>query len=77
MTGQATPTVLVERAGLDSIQQAVSIGARKILPRAKDISIELIQAAHRADLKVVAWTVNEPAEMRALISNGVDGIISY
>jgi glycerophosphoryl diester phosphodiesterase len=68
--------LLVERAGLDSIQQAVSIGARQLLPRAERITPELIQAARRADLKVVAWTVNEPAEIRALIASGVDGIIS-
>ena len=68
--------LLLERPGLDSVQKAVSIGARQILPRAENITPELIQAARRADLKVVAWTVNEPAEMRALIANGVDGIIS-
>jgi glycerophosphoryl diester phosphodiesterase len=68
--------LLVERGGLDSIQQAISIGARQLLPRAEKITPELIQAARRADLKVVAWTVNKPAEMRALIEKGVDGIIS-
>jgi glycerophosphoryl diester phosphodiesterase len=68
--------MLVERAGLDSIQQAVSVGARQLLPQANRITPELILAARRADLKVVAWTVNEPAEMRTLIANGVDGIMT-
>lgn len=68
--------ILVERAGLDSIQQAVSVGARQLLPRANRITMELILAARRADLKLVAWTVNEPEEMRALIASGVDGIIT-
>jgi glycerophosphoryl diester phosphodiesterase len=68
--------LLVERAGLDSIQRAVSVGARQLLPRADGITPELIQSGRRADLKIVAWTVNEPAEMRTLAANGVDGIIT-
>jgi glycerophosphoryl diester phosphodiesterase len=68
--------LLVERAGLDSIQNAVAVGARQILPRANTITPELIRAARQSDLKLVAWTVNEPEEMRALAARGVDGIIS-
>ncbi len=68
--------LLVARAGLDSIESAVSLGARQLLPRADRITPKLIEAARRADLKIVAWTVNEPAEMQALIASGVDGIIS-
>jgi glycerophosphoryl diester phosphodiesterase len=52
------------------------VGARQLLPRANRVTPELIEAARRADLKVVAWTVNEPEEMRALIASGVDGIIT-
>jgi glycerophosphoryl diester phosphodiesterase len=68
--------LLVERAGLDSIQQAVSVGARQLLLRINKSNPELVMAARRADLKLVAWTVNDPGEMRALINGGVDGIIS-
>ncbi len=68
--------LLVERAGLDSIQHAVSVGARQLLARSNRITQELILAGRRADLKIVAWTVNEPEEMRTLASGGVDGIIS-
>ncbi|AKT52523.1 glycerophosphodiester phosphodiesterase [Arsenicicoccus sp. oral taxon 190] len=33
-------------------------------------------AAHRRGLKVVPWTVDDPATMQALIDNGVDGFIT-
>ena len=33
-----------------------------------------LRAAHRRGLPVTAWVVNEPAEMRRLIDEGVDGI---
>lgn len=41
-----------------------------------DASAERIAEAKRLGLKVVAWTVNEAADMASLIDRGVDGIIS-
>ncbi|HKZ43894.1 MAG TPA: glycerophosphodiester phosphodiesterase [Anaerolineales bacterium] len=35
-----------------------------------------IQAAHQRNLRVDAWTIDNPDEMRRLIDMGVDGIIS-
>jgi glycerophosphoryl diester phosphodiesterase len=35
-----------------------------------------VAAAHAAGLKVVPWTVDEPADMAALIDRGVDGLIT-
>ena len=36
----------------------------------------LVERAHRLDLKVHAWTINDEAEMRALVDMGIDGIIT-
>ena len=33
-------------------------------------------AARRRDLAVIAWTVNDPEDIRRLAALGVDGIIS-
>lgn len=45
-------------------------------PDARDLSPAAVAEAHAQGLTVVAWTVNEEAEMDALIAAGVDGIIS-
>jgi glycerophosphoryl diester phosphodiesterase len=45
-------------------------------PYARDLTPELIVEAHGLGLKVVVWTVNQPADMAHLIEMGVDGIIS-
>ena len=41
-----------------------------------EVTRESVQEAQALKLKVVVWTVNEPADMRRMIGLGVDGIIS-
>jgi glycerophosphoryl diester phosphodiesterase len=57
-------------------EQAVEIGARQLVLRGDLLTPNLLQEAHRRDIQVVCWTVNQPAHMRLLASAGVDGIMS-
>ncbi len=68
--------LLLDRLRADGIEVAVQIGARQLVPRYDMVTPELVEQAHRADLRVVAWTVNDPREMRRLIAAGVDGIMT-
>lgn len=45
-------------------------------PYSGDVTGEAVKEAQALGLKVVAWTVNDPAGMRRMIGLGVDGIIS-
>jgi glycerophosphoryl diester phosphodiesterase len=45
-------------------------------PYFADISPALVAKAHQLKLKVVPWTTNSEAEMRAVLDGGVDGLIS-
>src|SRR6201999_4273505 len=45
-------------------------------PYLRDLTPELVTESHALGLKVVVWTVNQPADMARLIEMGVDGIIS-
>jgi glycerophosphoryl diester phosphodiesterase len=67
---------LCEKPTTQLIEKAVALGVKQFLPRADRISPELIAAAHRVNLPVVVWTVNEIEDMQAVIALGVDGIIS-
>ncbi|MGW1345174.1 glycerophosphodiester phosphodiesterase family protein [Kribbella sp. NPDC002412] len=40
------------------------------------VTEEMVKSAHDAGLKVVPWTVDDPATMQSLIDKGVDGIIT-
>lgn len=56
--------------GIDALQIPERYGAIRVLSPA------LIAAAHREQVEVHVWTVNDPARMRELVAMGVDGIIT-
>jgi glycerophosphoryl diester phosphodiesterase len=60
----------------DTVARAVDAGVRTVLPRADRVTPDLVAEAKRHDLKVVTWTVNDPKQMKALIAEGVDGIMT-
>ena len=45
-------------------------------PYYKLVTANVVKEAHERGLKIIPWTVNEVPQMRALISMGVDGIIT-
>lgn len=54
----------------DCLQLPPRIGSLAVITPA------LVQAAHATGRQVHAWTVNDPAAMRALLDIGVDGIVT-
>jgi len=68
--------LLVDRGGPDLVKTAIDAGARQLCLRWDLVNRELVDRAHRADLHVVTWTVNDAGEMRSLIETGVDGIMT-
>jgi glycerophosphoryl diester phosphodiesterase len=67
---------LCDKPAADAVRRAVDTGARQLLPRSDYITRDLIEEAHKNDLKVVTWTVNDPARAKALVDIGIDGIIT-
>lgn len=58
------------------IPSAIEMKAHAIHPRCTRVTSKLLDAAHRAGLKVYTWTVNDTAEMLRLRDLGVDGIFT-
>ena len=67
---------LCEHPSNDLVERTVRAGARQLAPRGDLVTPALVDKAHQAGLQVVAWTINEPEQMRRLISAGVDGIMT-
>jgi glycerophosphoryl diester phosphodiesterase len=60
-----------------SVPRMVTAAAgRTWSPYFRDLSEGTLQEARRLGLKVIVWTVNEPALIRRMLDLGVDGIIS-
>jgi glycerophosphoryl diester phosphodiesterase len=67
---------LCEHPSNDLVERAVRAGARQLAPRGDLVTPSLVEKAHHAGLQVVAWTINEPEQMRRLIAAGTDGIMT-
>ena len=68
--------LLVEGENSDFVKSALDVGARQLCPRLDLVTRELVDQAHRSDLHVVTWTVNEAAKMNSVTHAGVDGIMT-
>ncbi len=68
--------LLSENSKTELPKVALGCGARQICPRADLLSALLVSEAHRTDLQVVTWTVNDREKMRAAVDLGVDGIMT-
>jgi glycerophosphoryl diester phosphodiesterase len=68
--------LLAEEATPDLVKMALDCGARQICPRFDLVTRQLVEEAHRVDLQVVTWIVNEREQMLAAIDMGVDGIMT-
>jgi glycerophosphoryl diester phosphodiesterase len=67
---------LCEHPSGDLVERTVRAGARQLVARGDLITPEVVDKAHHAGLQVVAWTINEPEQMRRLIATGSDGMIT-
>ncbi len=67
--------LLVGRRG-PAIGPARRVRAAILAPWHERITSRIVRQARKAELGVVAWTVNDPGDIRRMIALGVDGIMS-
>jgi glycerophosphoryl diester phosphodiesterase len=66
--------LILSGAPSDAAERALSLDADLVSLEAEHLDAEAVERCRRADLKVTAWTVNEPEQMRRVMESGVDGI---
>lgn len=71
-----TEPLHVSRSGGSVPRMVRAAGGAVWSPYHAETTREQVREAQALGLKVVVWTVNEPADMRRMIEWGVDGVIS-
>lgn len=66
--------VLVASRHIDPVAALVAAGARDLWQEVSFIDQELVERAHAAGAKVIAWTADDADHWRILRRFGVDGI---
>lgn len=69
----ARTALVASRYGLDVIDRAQAVDAGMLVLNIRRITLELVQRAHAADLKVIGWTVNTPDHLKLARGLGLDG----
>jgi glycerophosphoryl diester phosphodiesterase len=58
------------------LETAAGLRCAALHPHHSQVTPELVEEAHGLDLAVFTWTVNEPADLDAVVGAGVDGVIT-
>jgi glycerophosphoryl diester phosphodiesterase len=66
--------LLYDAAPVDLAATVARTRAHDLWPRGDLATAALVQEAHALGLRVIAWTINDPADGATLIARGVDGI---
>ena len=73
----ADPELWFGRAPPASLPDAIADeGGGTWTPHWEELTQELLHEAHALGIKVIPWTVNDPADMAQLMQWGVDGLIT-
>ncbi|GAU67287.1 putative glycerophosphoryl diester phosphodiesterase [Streptomyces sp. NBRC 110611] len=70
-------TALVgEWYGADVVDRAQAVGATTLSLEIRRLTLELVEQAHAAQLKVLGWTVNTHDQLRLARGLGLDGVVT-
>ena len=67
---------LVVSGTLSDPTGALRVGAALVSTEAAYLNAAFVESCRQADLRVTAWTVNEPEEMQRMIRLAIDGIVT-
>lgn len=68
--------LLLEHLPPDPVRQALDLGCCALITHHPLMIPEIIKQAHKAGLRVLAYTVNEAADAKRLCAWGIDGLIT-
>ncbi|MBK3578655.1 glycerophosphodiester phosphodiesterase [Streptomyces sp. MBT65] len=65
--------LIASRFGPDVVERAVEAGAETVCLNIRRLTLEVVEAARKADLRIIGWVVNTQDQLRLVRALGLDG----
>ncbi|MFH8449031.1 glycerophosphodiester phosphodiesterase [Streptomyces fungicidicus] len=69
----ARTALIASRYGPDIVERAVEAGASTVCLNIRRLSLEIVERARKADLRIIGWVVNTQDQLRLVRALGLDG----
>lgn len=70
----ARTTLVASRYGTDVVQRATAVGATSLALNIRRLTLEIVEVARKADLRIFAWVVNNQDHLRLARALELDGV---
>lgn len=65
--------LVASRYGLDVVERAVAVGATTLVLNIRRLTLEVVEHARKADLRIIGWVVNTQDHLRLVRALELDG----
>ena len=65
--------LIASRFGPEVVERATEAGAETVCLNIRRLTLEVVEAARKADLKIIGWVVNTQDQLRLVRALGLDG----
>ncbi|AZQ32932.1 glycerophosphodiester phosphodiesterase [Streptomyces cyaneochromogenes] len=65
--------LIASRYGTDIVERAVEVGAATVCLNIRRLTLEVVEHARKADLRIIGWVVNTQDHLRLVRALGLDG----
>lgn len=65
--------LIASRYGVDVVDRAVEVGAETVCLNIRRLSLEVVEKARKAELRIIGWVVNTQDHLRLVRALGLDG----
>ncbi|MHA5048224.1 glycerophosphodiester phosphodiesterase [Streptomyces sp. SD15] len=65
--------LIASRYGVDVVDRALEVGAATVCLNIRRLTLEVVEYARKADLRIIGWVVNTQDQLRLVRALGLDG----
>lgn len=65
--------LIASRYGVDVVDRAMEVGAETVCLNIRRLSLEVVEKARKAELRIIGWVVNTQDHLRLVRALGLDG----